>query len=155
MDFIFRAVHGCWSAVALAGVVVLFAVAAAHASVTTKTVEALSTYPDGGQGLEAAITLILDEYEGQSHIAAREILAATASASDEQMVAIGRALAARARVLAQSDLGEFRAVAVAVRQAQNEVLQKVFWSASGGGMSDLAVPAGGGDEGRFDSASPN
>ena len=153
--FIFRAVHTCRSAAALTAIVVSFGVAAAHASVTTKTVEALTSYPDGGQGLEAAITEILDEYEGQPHIVAREILAATASATDEQMAAIGRALAARARVLAQSDLGDFRAIAAAVLDARNEVLQKIFWSASGGGMPDLAVPSGGGDEGGFDAPSPN
>ena len=152
--FIFRAVHTCRFAAALTAIVVLFGVAAAHASIATQTAEALTSHPDGGQGLEAAITGILDGYAGQPHIVAAEILAAAATASDEQMVAIGRAFAARARVLAQSDLREFRAIAAAVLDAQNEVLQKTFRSASGRWIPSLVVPAGG-DGGGLDTPSPN
>jgi len=152
--FIFRAVHTGRSAAVLTAIVVLFGVAAAHASVTTKTLEALTSYPDGGPGLEVAITEILDEHTGQPHIAAREILAAAASASDEQMVAIGEALAARAQMLAQSDLGESRAIEAVVRDSKNAVLQKIFLPTSRGRMRLLVIPSGGEQGGGFDT-SPN
>ena len=152
--FIFRKAHIGWSGAVLTAIMVLFGVAAAHASITTKTVEALSSYPDGGLDLEAAITQILDEHAEQPHIVAREILAAAASASDEQMVSIGRALAAHARVLAQSDPGESRAIADVVRDAQNAALQKSFSPTPGGRMTGLDIPSSG-DHGGFDAPSAN
>ncbi len=160
--FIFRAFHAGRSAAVLTAIAVLFGVAAAHASITTETVEALTSHPNGGPGLEAAITQILDEHtqhsqrapSGKPHIIAREILAAAASASDKQMVALGRALAARAWVLAQSDPGESRAIAAVVRDAQNQVLQKSFSATSGGRMADLVIPSSG-DQIGFDAPSAN
>ena len=169
--FIFRAVHTGRSAAVLTAIVVLFGVAAAHASISTKTMEALTSYPNGGPGLEAAITQILDEHtqhsqrtppgwkarrvlSGKPHIVAREILGAAASASDEQMAAIGRALAAHARVLAQSDPGESRAIADVVRDAQNAALQKSFSPTPGGRMTGLDIPSSG-DHGGFDAPSAN
>jgi len=160
--FIFRAVHTGRSAAVLTAIVVLFGVAAAHASIGTKTMEALASHPNGGSGLEAAISQILDEHtqhsqrtpSGKPHIVAREILAAAASASDDQMAAIGRALAERVRVLAQSDPDESRAIADVVRDAQNPVLQKIFSSSSGGRMTGLVIPSSG-DHGGFDAPSAN
>ena len=82
----------------LIGIVVFFGGTAAHASIASRTSEALASHTDGGQGLEAAITEILDAYPRHPEFVTRQILAAAAGANDEQMsqVHFGRFLEERA-----------------------------------------------------------
>ena len=142
------------SAAALVGIAIFLGAASAHASIATKTTEALSSHPNGGNGLEAAITSILDSYRGHPGTIAKGILDAAASANDEQMIAIGRALAAHARALAKIDPAGDGAVKAAVIDVQNPALQKSFKSARGHRKPGLVIPSGN-DGGGLDTTSPS
>lgn len=143
-------------AAVLIGLVTLVDARVTHAWITTDTSEALVNNPDGGEGLELAIADILDAYRGQPHIIVGEILKAAAAASDEQMVAIGKALAAKAHELAGTDLSESRAVAAAVFATRNPKLLTPFKAAGGlpePNPSNLPVPTGG-NKGGLQKTSP-
>ena len=116
--------------------------ASAPASIATKTAEALDSYPDGGHGLEVAIYEILDSYRGKPDAIARGFLKAAAAANEEQMVAIGRAMAAYARALAEIDPAGSGSVAAAVINVRNPALQRAFKSARGRRQPGLDIPSG-------------
>ena len=151
---LYKAIHKYASVAVLIGVVTFFGVESAQASIATDTAEALASNPDGGHGLELAIADIFDGYKGKPLAIVREILRAAADASDEQMVAIGRALAAEARELAATDPAESRAVVAAALAAQHPALLRIFRPAGGPRPPDLFIPTGG-DGGGFDTTSPN
>ena len=127
--------------------------ASAPASIGTKTAEALDSYPDGGHGLEVAIYEILDSYRGKSDAIAGGILKAAAAANEEQMVAIGRAMAAYARALAEIDPAGSGSVAAAVINVRNPALQRAFNSARGRREPGLDIPSGN-NGGGLDKVSP-
>jgi hypothetical protein len=116
----------------------------------------LATHPQGGYGLEAAILGILEAgSEGMApHEVAQKVLAAATNANDEQMEAIGRALAARARALAEKDLPQSRAIGAEVIRVRNPALKRSFSSALGTRVPGIVVPAGT-DGGGLDNPSPN
>lgn len=130
------------SAATLVGIVIFLGAASADVSIATKTAEALDSYPDGGHGLEVAIYEILDSYRGKSDAIAGGILKAAAAANEEQMVAIGRAMAAYARALAEIDPAGSGAVAAVVINVRNPALQRAFNSARGHRETGLDIPSG-------------
>ena len=142
------------SAAALVGIVIFLGAASAHASIATKTAEALDSHPDGGHGLEVAIADILDGYRGEPGTIARGVLKATAAANEKQMVAIGRAMAAYARALAEIDPAGSGAVAAAVINVRNPALQRTFNSARGRREPGLVIPSGN-KRGGLDTTSPS
>ena len=148
-----KAVQKCAFAAVLIGVVTHVGVVPAQASIATDTAAALADHPDGGPDLELAIADILGGHQGQPRLIVREILRATVSATDEQMVAIGKALAAEARALAETDPDESRAVVAAVLATQNSQLVRNFEAAGGYRPPPLFVPVG--DGGHLDTSSPN
>jgi len=151
-----RTLHRGASAAALAGIVIFLGAAAAHASVVSETLKAVANHPDGGHGLELAITRILtnDAWGKPPHVIAQDILTGTRAANDEQMAAIAKALAAQARALAETNPTESRAIAAAVLNARNPVLRSIFNSARGRREPGLVIPSGNGG-GRLDTTSPS
>ena len=136
----------------LAGIAVFFAVAAAHATIATKTADALANHPNGGPGLVAAIVGILEGYGGKTEIIARAILAGAAGANAAQFAAIGEALADHARALESTDPAAAKAIAAVVADAKSAQLRESFKTASkpvsdGKKAHSLEVPAGGGSGG--------
>ena len=151
---IHKTIQKCAFAAVLIGLVTLGGVRVTHASIATDMAEALASNPDGGAGLELAVADIFDSYQGLPHLIVTELLRAAAGASDEQMVAIGIAIAAEARELAATDPAESRAVVAAVLAARNPQLLTTFNLASGGKAPNLIVPTGSGGGG-LDTTSPN
>ncbi len=136
----------------LAGIAMFFAVAAAHATIATKTADALANNPNGGPGLVQAIADIFDTYRGKPEIIARVILHAAEGASDEQMAALGQALGDRARALKSTDPAAAQALEALVAAAQIPALQESFDIAlvrgePGAPSVGLGVPSGGGASG--------
>jgi hypothetical protein len=142
------------SAAALVGIAIFLSAASAHASIATQTTDALDSHPIGGSGLEAAITSILESYRGHPGTIAKGVLDAVTAANEEQMIAIGRAMAAYARALAKIDPAGDGAVKAAVIDTRNPVLQKSFKSARGHRKPGLAIPSGN-DGGGLDTTSPS
>ncbi len=143
---------GCRMVAVLAGIAVFFAVAAAHATIATKTADALANNPNGGPGLVRTIASILGSYRGKPDIIARAVLAGAAGANDEQLAAIGEALADYARALESTDPEGAKRVAAVVADAQSAQLEKSFQTARGTTPDrkktrGLVVPAGGGSGG--------
>ena len=143
---------GCRMAAMLAGIAVFFAVAAAHATIATKTADALANNPNGGPGLVQAIVGILEGYGGKTEIIARAILAGAAGANAEQFAAIGQALADHARALESTDPAAAKAIAAVVADAKSAQLRESFKTARKTAddrkrAHRLKVPAGGGPGG--------
>ena len=140
---------GCRMAAVLAGIAVFFAVAAAHATIASRTADALANNPNGGPALVQAIADIIGSYRGKPEIIARAILAGAARASNEQFKAIGQALADRARALESTDPAAAKGIAAVVADAKSAQLQESFQSARTPPVprrvpGRLVVPAGGG-----------
>ncbi len=147
-------------AAVLVGIAMFFAVSTAHATIASRTADALESNPSGGEGLVQAVADILEGYGGKPEIIARAILAASAGATNEQMAAIGRAMAARADALASSDPDAAAALAAVVADAQSAQLKTAFQAAHAGGKAKapaagLGVPAGGGARASLDVESAN
>ena len=139
-------------AAALVGIAMFFAVSTAHATIATRTADALESNPNGGAGLVQAIADILEGYGGRPEIIARAILASSAGATNEQMAAIGRAMAVHADALASSDPDAAAAIAAVVADAKSAQLKTAFQAARTGGKAKapsvgMGVPAGGGGGG--------
>ena len=128
----------------------------ARASVASETATALGSHAQGDYGLEVAILAILDHgvADKPPHVVAEEILAASSTANDAQMAAIGRALARKARALAESRPAESRAIAAAVLRAGHPALRESFKRTSVRRVPGLEVPTGSGGGG-LDTPSPN
>ena len=120
---------GCRMVAVLAGIAVFFAVAAANATIASKTADALVNNPNGGPGLVRAIATVLGSYRGKPDIIARAVLAGAADANDEQIAAIGEALADYARALESTDPEGAKRVAAVVADAKSAQLQKSFQTA--------------------------
>ncbi len=147
-------------AAVLIGIAMLFAVSTAHATIASRTAAALESNPNGGVGLEQAVADILEGYGGKPDIIARAILAASAGATNEQMEAIGRAMAAHADALTSSNPDAAAALAAVVADAKSAQLETAFLAARAGGKAKapavgLGVPAGGGARGSLDVQSGN
>ncbi len=139
-------------AAVLVGIAMLFAVSTAHATIASRTADALESNPDGGAGLVQAVADILEGYGGRPEIIARAILAASAGANNEQMAAIGRAMAAHADALTSSNPDAAAALAAVVADAKSAQLKTAFQAARTEGKAKapavgLGVPAGGGGGG--------
>ena len=134
-----------------------------RASVASDTAAALATHPHGGPDLEAAILAILDsEAEGKAPqriaeevltVVVREILSAKGGANEQQLVAIGRALATKARALAEADPAASRAISAAVTRVRVPALARSFNAGLGQRLPDLIVPSGA--KGGLDTVSPS
>ena len=136
-------------AAVLASIAVFFAVAAAHATIASKTADALANNPNGGPGLVQAIVGILEGYGGKTEIIARAILAGAAGANAAQFAAIGQALADHARALESTDPAAAKAIAAVVADAKSAQLRESFKTARKAAddrkrAHRLKVPAGGG-----------
>ena len=127
-----------------------------RASVASETAAALANHPQGDYGLEVAILAILDRGAADKppHVVAEEILAASSTANDAQMAAIGRALARKARALAEFRPAESRAIATAVLRAGHPALRASFNRTGVRRVPGLEVPTGT-DGGGLDTTSPN
>jgi hypothetical protein len=152
---ILNANSGSGLAGVLAGIAMFFAVSTAHATIASRTADALAANPNGGAGLVLAIADIFFEegYDGKPEIIARAILAASEGATTEQMAALGRAMAAHADALAPSDPNAAAAIEAVVADAKSAQLKTSFYASRTGGKGKpppvgLGVPAGGGAGGR-------
>ena len=134
-------------AAVLVGIAMFFAVSPAHATIASRTTDALESNPAGGEGLVQAVSDILEGYGGRPEIIARAILAASAGANNEQMAAIGRAMAAHADALVSSNPDAAAALAAVVADAKSAQLKTAFQAARTAGKAKapsvgLGVPAG-------------
>ncbi len=149
---ILNANSGIRLAAVLVGIAMLFAVSTASATIASRTADALENNSNGGEGLVQAVADILEGYGGKPEIIARAILAASAGATNEQMAAIGRAMAAHADALVSSNPEAAAALAAVVADAKSAQLKTAFQAARAGGKAKapsvgLGVPAGGGGGG--------